>query len=232
MVPSSSRSPKILPAEVQGRAKRGQGSGGWRGPSSVTRQGCVEGQGNGELPRPSTNWALKRPETEPGEGTRRGGTGDAPSEHRGPAGDGSSVVLICCDGRGSPVAFRPARGLARLGREGEVSFRRKLSSSSSSPPFKSLSLFVAIAALLSGFCCTRAEDKVLVQYSYIFSHLLKLGLAESAALRPPRLAPICREASRHHVRPARRGHRGHSVSVTCHGAAADPASPRCRLTAP
>lgn len=142
------------------------------------------------------------------------------------------MVLICCDGRGSPVAFRPAWGLARLGREGEVSFRRKLSSSSSSPPFKSLSLFAAIAALLSGFCCTRAEDKVLVQYSYIFSHLLKLGLAESAALRPPRLAPICREASRHHVRPARRGHRGHSVSVTCHGAAADPASPRCRLTAP
>lgn len=95
----------------------------------------MEGQRQRELPRPSTNWRFKRPETEPGEGTRRGGTGDAPSQHRGPAGDGSSVVLICCDGRGSPVGSIPSGVGTGVDGEREVSFRRKLSSSSSSPPF-------------------------------------------------------------------------------------------------
>lgn len=100
-------------------------------------------------------------------------------------------------------------------------------------PLSSLSLcFLAIVALISGFCCTRAEDTVLVQYSCIYTRLLGLRLGERAAPRPPRLAPICCEASRHHVRQARRGHRGHSVSVTCHGAAADSATSRCCLTAP
>lgn len=102
------------------RAKTGQGSvPGWRGPSSgsdPTPRDAWRGARWRELPRPSTNWALKRPETEPGEGTRRGGTGDAPSQHRGGHGDGSSVVLICCDGRGSPVAFRPAWGRDWTGR--------------------------------------------------------------------------------------------------------------------
>jgi len=200
--------------------KRRTGVSGWRGPSSEARTGMrplMEGQATGFYPAHPPIGRLSA--------QNRAGRRHTTRRHRRCAlgaqeawGPSSSVMLICRWQRETGIpAWGPGTGRS-------ASFRLKRASrlSSSPPP---LPLFISVfvcgdcsSAFLRFAVLKLSIGSLLNNIPFLSSPPVE-AWRERIAPRIPRLAPICREASRHHGRPVRRGYCSDSVSVTCYGAA-------------